>query len=340
VKKQFSKILFSLLITLSTFTFKPAFGQILPLYSHFNNNRSILNPSMIAIDAFTIANLSVRNQWVNFDGAPKSQYGQIQMPFFNGNKPIIENYYSNFNSLSDLEALPSHHGLGLTFSNEKSGNFKRTSFDLNYAYHIAVSNTNTLSGGIGFSTFNFQYNYAGVNTPVLSDPLLMGNQANLNKLKTNLSAGISFYNPSFFLGISVLQIAPTNLKFNESDQQIESDQTPHLFLMAGRRWNLSEDYIFSGSILLRRLGNTGLINQTEIFGNIGFKNLLKLGLGYRSSESLMGNFECAILPSISVSYAYDHPLNKARITIPPSHEILIKFKFNRMLETGCPQVSF
>lgn len=170
--------------------------------------------------------------------------------------------------------------------------------------------------------------------------MLIGNQSNLNRLKTNFNIGLSYYSPTFFLGFSVLQISPTNLSFNETDQQIESDQTPHFFLMAGRRWNLSEEYNLSGSILLRKLGNTGLINQTEVFGNVGYKNFLKFGLGYRSAESIIGNLECAILPTISVFYAYDHPFNKARVPIPASHEIMIRIKFNRILENGCPQISF
>ena len=49
-----------------------ASGQQLPIYSQYLFNRFLINPAVAGSDGYTSLNLTAREQWVGYDGAPRT----------------------------------------------------------------------------------------------------------------------------------------------------------------------------------------------------------------------------------------------------------------------------
>ena len=56
------------------------FAQQKPHYTQYILNNYILNPALSGIENYTDLKLSVRDQWVGLDGAPKTMYLTIHSP--------------------------------------------------------------------------------------------------------------------------------------------------------------------------------------------------------------------------------------------------------------------
>jgi hypothetical protein len=49
-----------------------ALGQQLPLYSQYLYNKFLINPAVAGSDGYTSFNLTAREQWIGFSGAPRT----------------------------------------------------------------------------------------------------------------------------------------------------------------------------------------------------------------------------------------------------------------------------
>ena len=47
-------------------------GQQLPLYSQYLYNKFLINPAVAGSDGYTSVNLTAREQWVGYKGAPRT----------------------------------------------------------------------------------------------------------------------------------------------------------------------------------------------------------------------------------------------------------------------------
>ena len=56
-------------------------AQQLPLYSQYLMNGFMINPAMAGYDGYTAFNLTYRQQWLGFQGAPENLFGFLPDPF-------------------------------------------------------------------------------------------------------------------------------------------------------------------------------------------------------------------------------------------------------------------
>src|SRR6266487_658276 len=123
MKKNLLAITSSLAVygMLSTST---SFAQQRPHYTQYILNNYILNPALSGIENYTDLKISARDQWVGFNGAPRTVYLTIHGPLgkkdyktsptsFNipGENPRGNSYWESYT------ASENHHGIGLTVLN-------------------------------------------------------------------------------------------------------------------------------------------------------------------------------------------------------------------------------
>src|SRR5690349_17519334 len=113
------KRIFCLVVTV--IVLKAAHAQQRPQYTQYILNNYILNPALTGIENYTDLKLSMRDQWVGLNGAPKTMYLSVHktigkkdfktsatsydMP---GANTRGEAYWENY------EASEPHHGVGLS----------------------------------------------------------------------------------------------------------------------------------------------------------------------------------------------------------------------------------
>ncbi|MBL7747470.1 MAG: type IX secretion system membrane protein PorP/SprF, partial [Chitinophagaceae bacterium] len=101
-------------------------AQQRPHYTQYILNQYILNPALTGVENYTDVKLSVRDQWVGLNGAPKTMYLSIHAPIGKndyrtsatsyevpGQNPRGKYYWENYT------AAEPHHGIGMTIVNDK-----------------------------------------------------------------------------------------------------------------------------------------------------------------------------------------------------------------------------
>src|SRR5438034_10924812 len=96
------------------------FAQQRPHYTQYILNNYILNPAISGIENYTDVKMSVRDQWIGLNGAPRTAYFTIQAPLGKsdyrtsatgysvpGENPRGRSYWENYT------AAEPHHGIGM-----------------------------------------------------------------------------------------------------------------------------------------------------------------------------------------------------------------------------------
>src|SRR5688572_11791247 len=149
------------LLLISFFCLKDLLAQQKPHYTQYILNNYVLNPALSGIENYTDLKLSVRDQWVGLNGAPKTMYLTIHTPIgkkdyktnstsynMDGENPRGNAYWENYT------ASEPHHGVGFNMVNDKTGLYNRFSANITYAYHVGLSPRTNMSAGFGAGIIN------------------------------------------------------------------------------------------------------------------------------------------------------------------------------------------
>ena len=270
-------------------------GQQRPHYTQYILNNYILNPALSGIENYTDVKLSVRDQWVGLNGAPKTTYFSIQAPIGKGDyrtsstsfevpgqNPRGRYYWENYT------AAEPHHGIGMTIVNDRTGSFNRFTANATYAYHLGLSPTLNLSGGFSAGITNVtidksKQDFSGTGDPY--DPATgAAINGELNRIRPDLGFGLWLYSKNYFIGLSAQQIIPQKLSFTDDATFINKGRLiPHLFFTAGYRFLVGEDVNLIPSVMLKYVEASSRNSfQPEVNMKMQYRDLLWLGGSYRT----------------------------------------------------------
>ncbi|MBL1280513.1 MAG: type IX secretion system membrane protein PorP/SprF [Fluviicola sp.] len=261
-------------------------------------NKLAFNPayagSRKALSAIAIG----RFQWVNFDGAPNTQWFSIQAPLFQ-------------------QAM----GVGAHVVNDRIGNRTRTSIFGDVSGSIAVNKkTSRLSVGIsaGFDMIGYDFNTVQVNDP--NDPYF---GKVFNETLPNVGAGIYYYSDKHFFGISSPRIleATSNI-VSLGEAKINSR---HFFITGGTILKLNSVLKLQPSALIKYTPNSPITADINV--SLLMYEKLWTGIMYRFNEAMGVNIVYNIKDMLSIGYVYDFPINGLRTYQSGSHEIFLRFDF-------------
>lgn len=278
------------------------------MFTQYMFNQLALNPAYAGIHEGISTSILARNQWVGFEGAPKTQTFSIHSPI-------------KYRSIA-LGAVLIRDQIGIT---DQFGAY------FSYSYRINFVNHTKLSFGLQAS-FN-QYK-ADFTENINNDPSL-ANQ-NINSISPNGGAGIMWHSDDFYLGFSVPML------FNKSiGDELEVPVNPttgqgadpdaklirHYFLAAGYVFPLNANLKLKPNLLFKWVEGAPL--QIDINANLLIKELVWLGLSYRSMDSFDALFQLQVTPQFQLGYAYDfYTTSDLSRVNSGSHEIMINYVFN------------
>ncbi|MFA6944955.1 MAG: PorP/SprF family type IX secretion system membrane protein, partial [Pedobacter sp.] len=188
--KRVAVFLFSFLIV------QLALAQQKPQYTQYVLNNFILNPAIAGIENYIDVKAGYRAQWQGLEGAPVTSYISVHAPIgknflYGTSTSVPPGGGSNPNSRSYLQnymASEPHHGIGFTAVSDKAGPISRTDANLNYAYHIGITEQVNVSVGVAAGVSKI---YLDRSSLILENP---SDQAigtgNYDQFKPDLSAGI------------------------------------------------------------------------------------------------------------------------------------------------------
>lgn len=300
----------NLILLLFIVTGCAATGQHTPLTSQYLFNGLLINPAYAGSRDALAANLTHRQQWVGFTGAPVTQLLSIHAPV---NKRKV--------------------GLGAILYNDRVGVSNETGLMTNYAYRIRMGN-GRLSLGFGAGATLLT---AAWNTVALQDQQDASFAApTRSALRPNFSAGAYYYSSNWFVGASIPFMLLSQYDEQVSGYRISDTKTDmQPMLTAGYLIELTQDLKLKPSALARYRIETGL--QADLSANLIYHETIWLGFSYRTRDAAVAMLEVLPVPQWRFGYAYDLGLSTLRRHHHGSHELMVQYEFGYRIRARDPR---
>ncbi len=339
-------LFFAVLLFLTT----NVMAQQRPHYTQYILNQYILNPALSGVENYTDVKMSTRDQWVGLTGAPKTMYLTVHAPIGKsdyrtsatsyqvpGQNPRGKYYWENYT------AAEPHHGIGMTVINDKTGSFNRFTANATYAYHLGLSPTTNLSAGFSAGITNVSIDrskndFTGNNDPF--DPATGASlSGQLNRIRPDVGFGFWLYSKDYFVGLSGQQIVPQKLVFVDDAAFLTKGKlVPHLFLTAGYRFLIGEDFNAIPSVMVKYISASSKTNfQPEANIKLQYRDLLWLGGSYRYENGYSGMAGLNVSNTFNVGYAYDFTTTALNTVSRGTHEIVVGFTIGNKYSEKCPR---
>ncbi|BAV04821.1 type IX secretion system membrane protein, PorP/SprF family [Filimonas lacunae] len=271
------------------------------MYTQYMFNQLALNPAVAGSKDVLSATALYRRQWVGVPGAPQTQTLAIDAPV--PGKKI---------------------GLGLLLSNDKVGITRTTNVFGNYAFKIEMDK-GTLALGIrgGASFFRADFTSVDLNGNSPNDP---GFMQNVKKALLNFGAGVYYTTDRLYLGVSIPHLLNNTLQNNSAvvTNQLISREYLHLFVIGGYVFDLNEDLKLKPSFLFK--GSKGAPIELDLNANFWLKEIVGVGLSYRSKADISIMAEVQATPRLRFGYAYDRSTTQLVKFNSGSHELMLKYE--------------
>ena len=285
-------LIFSMLIVASS-----VFSQQDPQFSQNSFLKLPVNPGYAGMMGAFYATSVYRTQWVNFPGAPKTF-------LFCADAPL---------KLSNDSTGLARDGVGITFVDDRLGNFHFTNARASYSYHRPVGNVGLF--GIGLEAGIIHLDSKAFDTIV---PAFSGTTY-------DLGLGAYYHMTQCYVGFSVAHLPGNMEKMGASP--FDYRVARHYYLMAGYTFFLSSRINAEPSVFVK---SDAAVTTFDVNLKMIWNNFLWIGSSYRLQDAVVlmagGTFQLFRASSlVRIGYAYDIGISDLRAYHDNTHEILISY---------------
>lgn len=293
-------------------------AQQLPLYSQYLFNRYLINPAVAGSDGYTSFNLTAREQWLGYSGAPRTYSFSYQT------RLLKRSYIIRSTSVRKKSFKPSRDGkvgIGGYVFNDRNGLIQRTGLQATYAYHTWIYGGTQLSFGLSATAFHFRIDEDKIRFEDPDDPVLYSNLRQ-GVFIPDANFGVYVLNYRFNLGFSVEQLFQSYIKLgNPSYKNLSLLRHYYLFgaysFLLDARSELQPNFMFRMSEQLKP--------QFDIGVKYTFMEDFWGGLSYRTGNVVITSVG-ARWDNLYFGYAFDYSFNEIQNYSYGSHEIVIALK--------------
>jgi type IX secretion system PorP/SprF family membrane protein len=276
------------------------FSQLFPLSDQYTFNALVINPAYAGCQDALSATLQYRDQWVGFQDAPKSRTLSVHAPLKND-----------------------RIGLGLMVSRNTIGIYKETTFLGNYAFRHELYN-GKLALGLGFGVTAYHVAWNELDATDADDEQLMNNST--TAVLPDFSLGAYYYTKKYFIGISLPMFLSHISDESTGDFKVKNNFSDYNYFISGG-YEISAGPVtkFLPSVLIKYHPNYSL--QVDYNVQLIVKNIMKIGVGYRNKDILIGMLQCKINEQLNLAYSYDFCFGRLGGYKNSSHEIALSYVF-------------
>lgn len=280
-----------------------------PQYTQYMYNTTSVNPAYAGSRGNAVITAIGRTQWVGFDGAPNTQNLSYDTPLG----------YSGL-------------GLGINLMNDEIGPSREIYLDANLSYTIETGEEGNLAFGLrlGGRLLNIDWSKGKANQDELAF------KENINKFLPTIGAGIYYYEPQWYVGLSVPNILRKE-HYDEdlSTKQITAVERMHFFLIAGYVYDINEDLKFKPAALLKAVSGAPL--SLDVSANLLFNEKFRIGLGWRWDDSISALLGFQVSDELLIGYSYDLTTSNYNVTNTGTHEIMLQYQLLRDIKYRSPR---
>jgi type IX secretion system PorP/SprF family membrane protein len=299
--KRIKQIVFTGIVVLAMLAISaPVFAQQDPMYTQYMDNLQIVNPGFAGSKETGNFMLVARNQWVSFDGAPKTRSFSYHTP------------------LKEYKV-----GLGFSVLSDKIGPLTQTGVYFDYSYFLRMGEHYKLGLGLkgGFSFYRAALTELQTVSP---DPIY--SQDIFKNFLPNFGVGAFLFSDDTYFGISVPKLVENTINREEYSTEYVSKEKIHLYLVAGKKFNAGENIQLKTNSMLKLVKNAPI--SFDLTALVGFKEKFWVGGMYRfgSSYGILTQFN--VSDKLLIGYSYDIIYSELNAFNNGTHEIMFSYNFD------------
>ncbi|MDR3705675.1 MAG: type IX secretion system membrane protein PorP/SprF [Paludibacteraceae bacterium] len=275
------------------------------MYSQYMFNMLHVNPAYAGNRAADNITLLYRKQWMNIPGSPQTA------------------------TLSwDRRQSESNVGYGLELYNDQLGVEKTTGVQAFYSYHIPLDNS-FLALGVCAGVLNYSASFSEVDALKSGDAMF---QSDVSGLKPTAGFGTLYATDRWYAGFSVPALFSTKIKVENSGyvQTVGGDN--HYFLVGGYLFTLSDAVKLKPSFLMKAVKGSSM--QEDFNLNTWIYDTMCFGVSYRTQDAVVVMFELQLIDELRLGYAYDYTISSLNEYSKGTHEIMLRYEFNNVVQKG------
>jgi type IX secretion system PorP/SprF family membrane protein len=285
-------------------------AQLFSLTDQYLNNMMTINPAFAGCHDALSAAILYRSQWVGFSDAPENMTLTVHSPFNND-----------------------RIGLGFMVNRVSAGIFNTTDVSADYAFRIEMGDgILSLGAGFGVSVQNVAWNRLNPSNP--NDPLITNEGQ--SAVLPDFSLGAYYYSNRFFAGFSAPGFLTHEFDKNSGKYRLQNKFSEYTLLLTGGVYaGVSDRITFFPSALLRY--NQGHSSQLDINASFILNDLIWIGAGYRTTNTVTALFRCRINYQVMMAYSYGLDLGQMGSYNKGSHEVAIGYIFRYLRQATGPR---
>lgn len=279
-------------------------AQQYPFWTQSRSNLFLLNPAVAGSRKVLDVRMNYRNQWVGFDGSPKTKTFSVHGNFF-------------------------HHGTlgagGFIFQDE-IGPFKYLNVSGAFSYHAKIADAK-LSLGLSGSYQQQGYLTSKVTTQFQQDQAV--DFSFTQKVSVaNMSFGVLYYNDMFHIGVSANNLFGSIFEYYKQDtlKKANFKQVVHYNFSVDYFWESHDGFIWENALFVSIIPNTPLLFDYSL--RLHIKEKIFTGFTYRVGSVFALQLGFTLNQQYQISYSYDISTNKLRTVNNGSHEIKLVWSTN------------
>ena len=270
------------------------------MYTQHMDNLLVVNPGYAGTREDANFLVVARNQWVSFDGAPRTRTLSFNTPL---KKDKI--------------------GLGFSIMTDKIGPLRQTGLYFDYSYFLKTGFNYKLSLGLkgGFSFYRAALTELSTVNP---DPIY---ERDIYKnFLPNFGVGAFLYSDDTYFGISVPKLVENTISREKYQTEYVNKEEIHLYLVAGKKFLLSENTQLKTNSMLRLVKDAPV--SIDITALVGLKEKFWVGGMLRFGDSY--GFLAQVKPTSDILIGYSYDLNFSGLNAfnNGTHEIMLSYNLN------------
>jgi type IX secretion system PorP/SprF family membrane protein len=264
-----------------------------PQFTQYFDNFLHVNPAYAGSSGMLSATAIHREQWVGFDGAPRSTTMSLHTPL-------------NYRSV----------GLGLTAVNDMIGPIRQTAVYADFSYTLKLGKTARLALGLkgGVNMLNVDKIDQNVQA---NDPAFANVQ---NQITPNVGFGVYYHDEHFFLGLS----SPRLMEGSTSATTYREQR--HFFGIVGGIFPVSAKWKLRPSVQVKAAMGAPISMDISLAGI--FNDKLWIGAMNRWNAAAGGFVQYQITRQFRLGLASEYGLTPIRNYNNGTFEVLMSYDFN------------
>jgi type IX secretion system PorP/SprF family membrane protein len=264
-----------------------------PQFTQYFDNFLHVNPAYAGSSGMLSATAIHREQWVGFDGAPRSTTMSLHTPL-------------NYRSV----------GLGLTAVNDMIGPIHQTAVYADFSYTLKLGKTARLALGLKGGVNMLNFNTSKWNDVQEDDPAFANVQ---NQITPNVGFGVYYHDEHFFLGLSSPRLMESTAGDTYSQQR-------HFFGIVGGIFPVSAKWKLRPSVQVKAAMGAPISIDISLAGI--FNDKLWIGAMNRWNAAAGGFVQYQITRQFRLGLASEYGLTPIRNYNNGTFEVLMSYDFN------------